>query len=328
VRQSKPWYRKQTNSWYVQINGKQFNLGRDRSKAFEEYHRLMSGQSQTHSDILAHSLIDQYVDWMEVHRAQSTVAIRKLILASFQSRLPKSLRADQLRPFHVMEWLVPAHSSTTQSDRITIIKTVWNWGVSMGYLATNPIEKMPKPQRKVRQDFLPVERWPELLGAATDLQFKDFLSVMLLTGARTQEMLIFKAKHFDGARLILPIEQSKGRKRSRVIYLPSEALAIIERLAHQHPEGTLFRNSRGRAWTRNSVRIRFRRLKEILGMPSLCSTTLRHSYAHYRLTSGQDALTVAKLMGHVDTRMLSTRYGHLEANIDYMQKAADKSPTI
>jgi integrase len=65
-----------------------------------------------------------------------------------------------------------------------------------------------------------------------------------------------------------------------------------------------------------------------MGMPGLTATTLRHSYAHHRLTIGQDALTVAKLMGHVDTRMLSTRYGHLDANADYMRNAANAAGPV
>ena len=59
-------------------------------------------------------------------------------------------------------------------------------------------------------------------------------------------------------------------------------------------------------------------------MPGLVATTLRHSFAHHRLTSGQDSLTVSKLLGHVDSRMLSSRYSHLEANAEYMSAAANQ----
>ncbi|TWT86640.1 site-specific tyrosine recombinase XerC [Pseudobythopirellula maris] len=110
-----------------------------------------------------------------------------------------------------------------------------------------------------------------------------------------------------------------------MVCLPPEALEVIKRLAEKWPEGPLFRNPRGIPWSRISVRLCFRRLKEKLGMPKLCATTLRHSFAHHRLTSGQDALTVAKLMGHVDTRMLATRYVHLDANPEFMQNAANQT---
>lgn len=323
MRQPKPWYRKQTKSWYVQINGRKVNLGRDRDAAFEAFHSLMAGQGTAPAPITARQLIERYANWMEAHRAQSTCEVRRPLISAFSGTLPKSLKASSLRPFHVLEWLNPKHSSTTRAVRIRVVKTIWNWAVSMGYLDSNPIAKMPLPTQRVRQDFLPQDRWPELLDAATDQEFRDFLTVMLLTGARTQEMLVFRAEHFDGSRLVLGIEESKGRRRSRAVYLPHEALEIVRKLVQLHPSGALFRNRQGNAWNRNSVRLRFRRLKTLLGMPSLCSTTLRHSYAHNRLTAGQDALTVSKLMGHVDTRMLATRYGHLDADTEYMQRAAN-----
>lgn len=324
MRHSKPWFRKQTKSWYVQIKGRQINLGRDKRLAKERFHRLISGLHEAPSELTAHVLLERYCDWMKINRSATTNSSRGYVLKSFRESLPQSLRANALKPHHVSEWLNPKHSPTTRCDRITTIKTIWNWGISMGYLESNPIARMEKPRRQIRQDFLPVDVWPKLLDSARDREFRDFLTVMLMTGARTQEMLRFEAKHFDRNRLILPIEDSKGCKRSRVVYLPDETIAIIERLIQASPTGPIFRNSLGVPWNRNSIRCRFKRLKKLLGMPGLCSTTLRHSYAHHRLISGQDALTISKLMGHVNTNMLSTLYGHLDAYADYMLRAANQ----
>ena len=40
-RQSKPYLRKQTQSWYCSINGKQFPLGENKTQAFEKFFELM-----------------------------------------------------------------------------------------------------------------------------------------------------------------------------------------------------------------------------------------------------------------------------------------------
>ena len=37
-----------------------------------------------------------------------------------------------------------------------------------------------------------------------------------------------------------------------------------------------------------------------------------------RLTNGADSHIVAKLLGHVDGRMLHTRYGHVDRNAQFM----------
>jgi hypothetical protein len=42
MRQPKPWYRKQTKSWYVQIGKEQINLGHDKRTAWATYHQLMT----------------------------------------------------------------------------------------------------------------------------------------------------------------------------------------------------------------------------------------------------------------------------------------------
>jgi integrase len=196
----------------------------------------------------------------------------------------------------------------------------------MGYIGHDPIAKMAKPTPRIRQEYVPSDLWPQVLAAATDEPFRDLLTVMLTSGARPQEVFKAEASHFDPAhgRLVFPMEQSKGRKRSRVVWLPDEARAIIARLVKQYPEGKLFRNARGKPWDRNSVRCRFRRLKDILKMPWLTATTLRHSFAHHRLTSGQDSHVVSKLMGHVDGRMIETRYGHVDQNPEFMRQQANR----
>ena len=111
-------------------------------------------------------------------------------------------------------------------------------------------------------------------------------------------------------------------ERSTWTTLDDTAREIVERLIKQYPEGTIFRNREGNAWTKNAFNCRFRRLKKKLNMPELCAYTCRHSFAHMKLTSGTDSQIVSKLLGHVDGRMLATRYGHAEQNTAFMLKQA------
>ena len=150
---------------------------------------------------------------------------------------------------------------------------------------------------------------------------------MFASGARPQEMRRVEAHHYEAelARIVLLREESKGKKRRRVIYLDDVTCPIVERLIACHPRGTLFRNSRGRPWTADALSARFRRLRMKLEMPKLCAYTLRHSYAHWQLTSGTDAHIVSKLLGHSDGRMLETRYGHIERDAVFMTRTAKRS---
>ena len=51
ARPSKPFFRKQTKSWYCSINGRQISLGKDREAAHKKFHALMADQSLLSAEI-------------------------------------------------------------------------------------------------------------------------------------------------------------------------------------------------------------------------------------------------------------------------------------
>jgi len=60
----KPWYRRRRRLWYVRIDGKQINLGRDRGLAFACYHDLMRRpqQANVNADSVV-GIIDAFLEW-------------------------------------------------------------------------------------------------------------------------------------------------------------------------------------------------------------------------------------------------------------------------
>ncbi|WP_428308245.1 tyrosine-type recombinase/integrase [Lacipirellula sp.] len=350
MRLAKPWLRKSTGTWHVWINNKQVYLGKDETEAFKTYRRLLN--SDVPKDATVRLVIERYWNTVKDELAESTLKRRRPILQSFSDFVPATLKVAKLKPLHVQNWLnehkfkkLPVKgkgktgkwvagkkliSPTTKGDYITMLKAVFSWAASMGYVDDNPLRWMKKPTPKKREDFIEAELWPKVVGLALDQPFRDYLTVMLNSGARATEMLTFEAAHLTGSRFILPIDKSKGRKRQRVVYIPDSILPTVKRLAKQYPTGPLFRGPTGEPWNKDSIRGRFKRLRTKLKMPKLTPTTLRHSFAHHRLSSGQDSLIVANLMGHVDTRMVATRYGHVGQNAKLLQAAANavESPRI
>lgn len=328
MREPRPWQRKSNSVWYVTINGTQHRLGTDKKAAFDAYHALMMtrGHVGHEESISARWLLSRYWNAAKKKLAPATLATRETLLRKFGETLPDDLLASEIQPYHVTAWLDQSTlADTTQTDRISLIKTVWNWGVRQGLLKENPLKGMETPGRSSDRDPLPKERWNELLSLIRDQEFRDYVNFMLLTGCRAQEIHKLTAEFFDGEKFTLPLRESKGKKRKRVLFLHPEALAIANRLVAKYPEGALFRNRHGVPFNRNSVRCRFKWLAKKMQFPGLCATTLRHSYCHARLTEGMDSLAVAKLMGHVDGRMVATRYGHLENANEYMTAAASFS---
>ncbi len=129
----------------------------------------------------------------------------------------------------------------------------------------------------VREFFLPVERWPEVLGAVRDQPFRDYLVFMLSAGSRPQEIRKIEARHFEAKnnRIIFPTVESKGKRKQRVIYLDAVAFEIIERLSKELPAGPIFLDTKGEPWNKDSIKCRFQRLQAKLKIPGLCATSLR-----------------------------------------------------
>ncbi len=123
---------------------------------------------------------------------------------------------------------------------------------------------------------------------------------------------------------MFPKDESKGKQQSRTVYLSDIALEITQRAMSQWPEGLLLRNLDGEPWCAYSTNCRFRRLAKHVGRKS-CLHSWRHVYAHRMLSQEVDSLLVAMLMGHVDTTMLSTVYGHLMKNQKLLRETVRKS---
>jgi integrase len=329
MREPKLWQRAQTGSWYVTLNGKQIALGSDEEQARKKYHALLA-DNQPAADESVYKLLNRHLAWCKRHRKPETFKRQRIHLRRFARFIGKTRKASELKPFHVQRCLDRKYvdcSTTYLNDAITAIKGALNWAVEQGYIESNPIDKMKKPRRAVRQEFVKAVDWQRVLDAASDEPLRDYLTVAFSSGARPQETRKIEARHFDrdGRRIIFPMDESKGEKRARIIYLDDVVFEIVDRLCKQWPEGPILRNRYGNPWKKNAIKCRFQRLRVKLAMPGLCATVLRHSFAHQKLTSGTDSLVVSKLMGHVDGRMLATRYGHLEEATDLLRQAANSS---
>lgn len=338
MRLPKPWQRKDTGVWYIQIGKKQIALGRDKKKADVKANQLV--REAIRNDGVAPlggytvgEIVAAYRAWMEKNRAASRAesvggVLDRLVVVAKCHDLP----AHKLTPAVVQSFLNSCRagvSPSTTNTYISHVEGMMNWAVRYRMLDANPVAGMPKPTPRVRQEYIPADRFAGLIDSPKSDAFSDFLRVMLETGARAQEMFKLCDHHYSvvegQGRFTLAIEDSKGKKRSRVIYCPPAAQKIVERMIRENGAGPVFLNTRGQPWNGKSVGQQMQRLKKTLGMPKLCATVLRHSFAHYRLTQGQDPVIVAKLMGHVDTKMIAKRYGHLEGSQFLADKAAELS---
>jgi site-specific recombinase XerD len=162
---------------------------------------------------------------------------------------------------------------------------------------------------------LPVVLSPEevarLLDAAPGLKYKAALSVAYGAGLRANEVISLKVSDIDSKRMLIRVEQGKGRKDRYVMLSPHLLNLLRAWWKAARPQGWLFpgRDPAQPMTTRQLNRAchAAAQMAEIYKRVSL--HTLRHSFATHLLEQNIDVRVIQVLLGHakLDTTALYTR---------------------
>ncbi|TWT99069.1 hypothetical protein Pla108_00010 [Botrimarina colliarenosi] len=184
-RESKPFLRKQTSSWYCSIAGRQISLGKDREAAFEKFYALMADPSRVKSELTTlYDLSQVYLDWCQKKRKPATYNRHRYYLKLFIAKVGRQLRPSRLEARQVADWHEGLGiGSTAQNDAVAIVQRMLNWAVEQKYLSTNPISGMVKPKRKRRDVFYTPSQWAQIRQHAQE-PFGMLLDFLYLTGCR------------------------------------------------------------------------------------------------------------------------------------------------
>lgn len=332
-----PYFREFDGWWYVQLNvgGKRRQLklaqGRDNEKqAYQKFYRVMASEGLDvpgSCQLKIADVCDLFLDWSKTHNSQRTYDWYREYLQSFCDRYGH-LPALDLKPLHVTKWL-DGHPKWKNSRRCATVavKRAYNWCFDEGLLAKNPTKKVKRPKGGRRERILTPEEQKLILDSIKDAAFREFFYAMQETGCRPGEISFVGAESVgDGTWELAEHKTKKHTDKPRIIYLTPGMIELTRRLALQNAEGPLFRNSKGRPWNRNSLRCRFKRLRQKFPqLKGVVCYTLRHTYATDAMERGVPAATVAELMGHKDIKMIEEHYGHLSQKRQHLQDAAKKA---
>lgn len=318
----KPFYRKPRKLWYVQIAGKQINLGPDRTAAFAEYHRLMNsaGLAVSSSALTAHEVCDLFLDHVQRHKKASTYGWYVNHLQGFSDHHGRIL-ARAIKPLHVTGWLDahPTWGPSTRRGAITAVKRCWAWAVEEGRLEANPLGAIKRPPMGRRAGMADGEE-DKVIAAIKSPALRDFVEGMMETGCRPGELSGVTAADLAPDKASMKV---RGKTGERIVMLTAKASALVARLTEASPQGPIFLNTRGKAWNRNSLRCSFRRLRKETGIEGAVPYAFRHLFGSRAIERGVDSLLVAELMGHKDVKMLQQHYAHHKA--ETLRRAAEKA---
>ena len=321
----KPYYLENRDTWMVWLNGRQEKLGKGISEeeAYERFEELKGFRGKLRPNSLVNALFEKFLDDLKINGSPATYDWYRHFLSSF-GRRNQSLAVTEITPHDVKEWAnkeFGKSSASTRHGAIRAVQRAFNWAVEEELIPYSPVAKIKKPTPNTRDKIVSPKLWGEIMEKEKAIPWRDFLIFMRETGCRVMEARILEASHFDEEhhRFVLPAKQSKGKKTPRVIYVTDVAAEIVQRRIKEFPEGPIFRNTRGKPLTRNSIRCRFRRSGN-----GLCATLLRHTFVTEGLIAGVDSVSMAVLVGHSDPTTLAKTYQHLAQNPEYMQSLAKK----
>ena len=147
MRQPKPFYRRQTKSYYVQIDGHQHNLGPDQEEAYRRWHLLMAGVDDfveiTRVPVTVKQLVKSYLGWQDSHKRLKarTKKWYRDNLKSFESVAGYRL-ASKLTQADVDLWFAKCGDGWGENTRLgcyRALSRLYNWGlVRSGRLEPDP----------------------------------------------------------------------------------------------------------------------------------------------------------------------------------------------
>jgi site-specific recombinase XerD len=176
----------------------------------------------------------------------------------------------------------------------------------------------------------------QLIAHAANLTHRTMLLTAYAAGLRLSEVIHLRVQDIDATRMMIRVEQGKGRKdRYTVLSAPlRDALRAYWKVAR--PRGWLFPARRGdRPLDPSSLQKAYQLAKRRAGILKPGGIhALRHAFATHLLEAGTDLHTIQRLLGH-SSLTTTSRYWHLThaslttqaARLDLLTGLPPASPT-
>jgi integrase/recombinase XerD len=200
-------------------------------------------------------------------------------------------------------------------------------------------EDLPYPKRSKRLPVvLSAEEVQRLIASAKNLYHRTLLLTLYGTGLRRSEVCHLKVRDIDSQRMVLRVQQGKGRRDRDLPLSPTLLTALREYYRWMRPQTYLFPGT-VRGW-RADKPITAKVIWEAVHLAAkkagldkvVAPHTLRHSYATHAYDAGADLRTIQLLLGHADlshtTVYLHLSRRHLQAAPNPLEQLQVATPVV
>jgi site-specific recombinase XerD len=240
-------------------------------------------------------------------------------LVRYHGRSPDCISAEEVKDYvlHLINERKLSWSSVNVSIagiRFFYVETLKRQDVTAGIPPRRTTRSLP--------EILSTEEIKRLFAVTTNVKHRVLLMTAYATGLRRGELVALKVTDIDSDRMMIRVQQGKGRK-DRYTILPSRLLHELRTYWQiEQPSMWLFPGGQGRPHLRPEAAGKtYSKAKRKAGIQKSGGIhTLRHCFATHLLEAGVDVRTIQVLMGH---RSIRTTAGYLQLTRKMLHANAD-----
>jgi integrase/recombinase XerD len=179
-------------------------------------------------------------------------------------------------------------------------------------------------------EILSREEVTALFRVVPNIKHRAILMSMYAGGLRVLEITRLRVSDIDSRRMVIRLDQGKGRK-DRYVMLSSHLLSVLrEYWRAVRPQVVLFPSSdKAKPLSENAIRSVFAKARKAAGITKdVHPHSLRHAFATHLMESGVSIRVIQALLGHNSVRTTEL-YTHVAANyLQSTQSPLDSLPGL
>ena len=242
------------------------------------------------------------------------------VYVSWVARLVSKTRvpAERLSEVQVRRYLAELSqaglSASTLNQAISAVRFFFNgvlhreWPMELRYQRAPQRVPVTMSREEVRR----------LLAMVPGLRERAAMEISYAAGLRLNEVLHLKVSDIDSERMIVRVEQGKGKKDRNVMLSPALLETLRSYWRQSRPRVWLFPGHAGQPLHPTVLQRAFQQAKQEARISKPVSFhCLRHTFATHLLESGVDVRTIQVLLGH---RSLGSTQRYVHVAGDYLRQ--------
>jgi site-specific recombinase XerD len=231
-------------------------------------------------------------------QTQATYVQQVFLFARHFNRSPELLGPEEIRSYQVYLTNERKLAPSSISIAISALRFLYRITLHKDWSLTEVIPTPKKPQK------LPIVPSPEevlqFLGCVWNIKHRTILTICYAAGLRVSEAACLKVRDIDSQRMVIRVEQGKGRIDRYVMLSPKLLQILRDWWRVDRPKRWLFPgdqadNHIGKSTIEEACQKARRRCRSC---KPITPHSLRHAFAVHLLESGTDVRTIQLLLGH------------------------------